>query len=173
MSLRPNDLEGLVMSQISIDEYKSKLGEDRSVVVVAIAVSEESAAHDLGDFIERGPFKLWDVDISPAPDKNGNYFVFIELERSHLMWNTIISIFEHAERLIGKVFESVTFTAPGKDRAQPLTEENFKASILQSPYRWDIAHDVYPDVPEAPEPEMGETSDEQEIQKRMKFLTDY
>jgi len=171
MSLRPNDLEGLVMSQISIDEFKSKLGEDRSVVVIAIPVTEESAAHDLGDFIERGPFKLWDVDISPAPDNKGNYYVFIELERSHLMWNTIISVFEHTERLIGKVFESITFTCPGKDRPQPLTEENFKSSILQSPYRWDIAHDVYPEVP-SDETEVT-SNDEQEIQKRMKFLADY
>jgi hypothetical protein len=170
MSLRPNDLEGLVLTQISIDEYKSKLGEDRSVVVVAVAVTEESAAHDLGDFVERGPFKVWDVDVSPAPDKNGNYFVFIEIERSHLMWNTIIAIFEHTERITGKIFESITFTCPAQDRALALTEENFKSSILQSPYRWDIAHDVYPEVPATT---AVDSAPEQEIQKRMKFLTDY
>ena len=170
MSLRPNDLEGLVLSEISIDEYKSKLGEDRSVVVVAMAVSEESAAHDLGDFIERGPFKLWDVDVSPAPDSKGNYYVFIEIERSHLMWNTIFAIFEHTERLIGKPIESFSFTCPGQDKPQPLKEENFKSCVLQSPYRWDIAHDVYPEVPSTESPE---ATDQQDIQKRMKFLTDY
>lgn len=167
MSLRPNDLEGLVSKDISIDEYQSKLGEDRSVVVIAIPVREESAAHDLGDFIERGPFSIWDVDISPAPDADGFYYVFVEIERSHMMWDTISSIFEHTERITNNATESLRFTCPDHDRPQPLSEENFKTSVLQSPYRYDIAHDVYPEVPD------DSVTESRDVSARMKFLTDY
>lgn len=171
MSLRPGDLESLVLTRLSLDEYKSKLGNDRDIIVMAIGVSEESAAHDLGDFIERGPFKIWDVDISPAPDKFGNYIVFIELARSHLMWHTIIAIFEHTEKLTGNTLDEMTFVCPGNERAQLLTEENFRDNILQTPYRWDIAHGVYPGLPEE-EPDAVEQTKEQ-IQKRVRFLTGY
>jgi hypothetical protein len=167
MSLRPNDLEGLVRKEISIDEYQSKLGEDRSVVVVAIPVKEESAAHDLGDFIERGPFSIWDVDVSPAPDADGYYYVFIEIERSHSMWRSIASIFEHIERVTANATESLVFTCPEHDRPQSLTEDNFKSSVLQSPYRYDIAHDVYPEVPE------DSVTESTDVSARIRFLTGY
>lgn len=169
MSLRPNDLENLVSTQISLDEFKSKLGEDRSVIVMAIPVAEESAAHDLGDFVERGPFKIWDVDISPAPGPDGKYYVFIELERSHLMWNTITAIFDHIERLINLKISAFTFTCPGNEKPQPLEEENFKTCIPQSPYRWDIKHGVYPEVPS----QSPINTDEDQIRNRMRFLSDY
>lgn len=169
MSLRPNDLEGLISQEISIDEYKSKLGEDRSVIVVAMPMTEESAAHDLGDFIERGPFKIWDVDISPAPGKDGKYYVFVEIERSHLMWGTIEAIFEHISRLINLSIADFVFTCPGNEKPQALNEENFKSCVPQSPYRWDIKHGIYPEVP-ATQPE---ASGEDKIRDRMRFLTDY
>jgi len=169
MSLRPNDLEGLISQQISIDEYKSKLGEDRSIVVMAIPMTEESAAHDLGDFIERGPFKIWDVDISPAPGKDGKYYVFVEIERSHLMWNTIEAIFDHISRLISLNITDFSFTCPGNEKPQNLTEENFKNCVMQSPYRWDIKHGVYPEVPTQP----SAVSSSDEIRDRMRFLADY
>lgn len=170
MSLRPNDLEGLVKSQISIDEYKSKMGEDRSVVVVGIPVREESAAHDLGDFIERGPFDLWDVDVSPAPDADGMYFVFIELARSHSMWGTIHNIFEHIERITSNSVDAITFTCPDHDRPEQLSEDNFKGCVLQSPYRWDIAHGEYPEVPDM---DIEQDLDQNDPVGRIKFLTDY
>lgn len=171
MSLRPNDLEGLVLKEIGIDEFQSKLGEDRDVVVIAIPVKEESAAHDLGDFIERGPFDVWDVDVSPAPGADGNYVVFVELERSHLMWGVLKDMLEHIERITSNPLESITFTCPKHERPQELTEDAFKNCILQSPYRWDIAHDVYPEVPD---PDDLETTDVKEsIVKRMRFLAGY
>ena len=176
MSLRPNDLEGLVFKEISIDEYQSKLGEDRDVVVIGIPVKEESVAHDLGDFIERGPFNVWDVDVSPAPDKDGRYFVFVELERSHLMWSVIIDMFEHVERITANAIESITFTCPGHERPQRLEEKTFKDSIPQSPYRWDIAHDIYPEVPDTDAPEFSDHEPEdftESVAKRMRFLSDY
>jgi hypothetical protein len=171
MSLRPNDLEGLVLKELSIDEFQSKLGEDRDVVVVAIPVKEESAAHDLGDFVERGPFDVWDIDVSPAPGSDGNYVVFIELERSHLMWNTLKNILEHTERITSNAIESITFTCPGHQRPQDLSEEAFKSYVLQSPYRWDIAHDVYPEVPDPEELNPSDVSES--ISKRMRFLAGY
>jgi len=166
MSLRPKDLEGLVKTEISVDEYKSKMGEDRDVIVMGISVREESAAHDLGDFIERGPFDIWDVDVSPAPDADGFYYVFIEIERSHTMWNSIHSIFDHIDRITGNKIDSMTFTCPEHDRPQPLTEDNFKTCVLQSPYRWDIAHGVYPEVPK------DEPADEN-LADRMRFMSNY
>ena len=47
------DLRRLVHDELHIDEFKSKLGEDRDVVVVSFKVAGKSPAQDVVDFLEK------------------------------------------------------------------------------------------------------------------------
>ena len=81
MSIQNNDLIDLIKSTFSVDQYKSKIGDDKNVVVLAFEVKDADPAKDLSQFIETGHDCI-DVDVSPGPDKDGNYKVFVELERN-------------------------------------------------------------------------------------------
>ena len=77
-SLFAGDLISLVSDKISINEYNAKI--DPNAMVLAFFVKEEDPAYDLSRFIEFGPIKdVLDTEVSPAPDENGNYLVFVEI----------------------------------------------------------------------------------------------
>lgn len=50
MSIQHNDLVDLINTTFSIDQYKSKVGKDENVVVVAFSVSDKQPADDLSQF---------------------------------------------------------------------------------------------------------------------------
>lgn len=74
--LQPGDLIDLVKPVIEIDAYKSKI--DDNNIVVAMFVREEDPAYDLSRFLEFSSNDVLDTEVSPAPDRMGNYVVFVE-----------------------------------------------------------------------------------------------
>ena len=80
--LRAKDLKGFVSEVFTIDQYKSKMGEDKDVAVVGFRVNDKFPATDLMEFIEKGyPFVL-DADMSSGEEQDGHYQVFVEFERT-------------------------------------------------------------------------------------------
>lgn len=79
--LKRHALKGTVIPLISVDEFEAKSGTDEEVLVIAFYMDDEDPAKDLDSFIERSPFDIIDVDVSPNPDENGNYLVFVEVKR--------------------------------------------------------------------------------------------
>jgi hypothetical protein len=80
--LRANDLKGFVREVFTLDQYRSKMGEDQDVIVVGFTVNEKEPAADLMEFIEKGyPFVL-DADVSSGEERDGKYQVFVEIERN-------------------------------------------------------------------------------------------
>lgn len=77
--LRSGDLNDLILPDISIDEFESKIMDD--ALVVGIKVLDKEPAEDLSRYIERSGLELLDTDVSPGPDEDGNYYVFIEFMR--------------------------------------------------------------------------------------------
>jgi hypothetical protein len=77
--LKENDLESLVVPLISVDQYESKLDDDS--IVVGFFVRDREPAGDLNRFIQKGAVDLLDTDVSPAPNENGEYLVFVEMLR--------------------------------------------------------------------------------------------
>lgn len=71
------DLEDLVLPMINVDQFGSKVSD--SAVVVGFYVNDKDAANDLNRFLQKSPITLLDTDVSPAPDLNGYYYVFVEL----------------------------------------------------------------------------------------------
>lgn len=101
MSLLANDLEFLVKKVFEIDSYKSKIGDDESVIVVSFTVFREDPAKDLENFIEMGFNWVLDADISPGETDDGNFKVFVELERSRHAPKRILELLDGIERLTG------------------------------------------------------------------------
>ena len=52
--LRHGDLHHTIDSNVSIDRYKSKMGDDDAVVVLGFKVMNKEVAEDLVSFIESG-----------------------------------------------------------------------------------------------------------------------
>lgn len=96
--LQPLDLEHLVLDQIEIDTFVPKL--DDTNVVLAFFVKEEDPAYDLSRFIEFGPVDILDTEVSPAPDEDGHYLVFVEIEKKDMAKN-ILSILKVVKYLSG------------------------------------------------------------------------
>lgn len=86
-NLQAGDLEDLVRPYIEIDTFEPKVDDD--AIVVAFFVREEDPAQDLSRYIEFGPEEVLDTEVSPAPDENGYYIVFVEMERKDLAKNII------------------------------------------------------------------------------------
>jgi hypothetical protein len=81
-SLLANDLRDLVHHVFEVDSYKSKMGEDKDIVVLSFIVNGKDPANDLVEFIEKGYKFVLDADATPGELSDGKYRVFVELERN-------------------------------------------------------------------------------------------
>ena len=52
--LKAGDLDGVVSNRFSVDQYKSKMGEDKNIMVLAFTVDSLAPAKDLERFAETG-----------------------------------------------------------------------------------------------------------------------
>lgn len=92
-SLQAGDLKQLVSHIFEIDSYRSKMGDDKDVVVLSFTVESKSPAEDLVNFIEKGYQFVLDADTTPGELDDGKYRVFVELQRDR-------HIAEHIEDLL-------------------------------------------------------------------------
>lgn len=122
--LREKDLNNLVLDLISIDEYKSKLGDDHDILVVAFFVKDEDPANDLMHFIEKGNNDILDSDVSPAPNEDGYYLVFTEFSRSEKFPKELLTVIHSMSTLVD--IENWKFKPYKYDKQVDLTKENLK-----------------------------------------------
>tara|TARA_Y100000590_G_scaffold252649_1_gene283690 strand:- start:552 stop:977 length:426 start_codon:yes stop_codon:yes gene_type:complete len=80
--LRPNDLQHLILDKISLDEFEPKSGDSKDILVMGLYSVDEEPARDLSRFIERGYIDVIDTEVSPGPDEDGNYMVFVEINKN-------------------------------------------------------------------------------------------
>ena len=58
------------------------MGQDKDIVVVAFRAKEKMPAIDLMEFIEKGYKFVLDADMSTGEERDGQYSIFVELERT-------------------------------------------------------------------------------------------
>jgi len=120
-SLKSNDLKGFVNEIFTIDSYKSKMGKDENVAVLAFEVSDQEPAKDLMSFIEKGyPFIL-DADVSSGENRKGKYDVFVEMERNRYIGKNIKTILDDVQKLAG--VEDWKYRYYKEVESKPFTEE--------------------------------------------------
>lgn len=137
MALRENDLRGLVKDVFEVDNYKSKIGNDRDVCVLTFIVDSKDPAEDLENFIEMGYDFVLDADCSPGETDDGNYKVFVELERGKHVAEQIKELVDGITKLTG--LESMRFRYFKNFRSQEATEENLAAVIPTDKESYKIA----------------------------------
>ena len=79
--LRERDLRDTVLTEISIDLFQPRAGDENNVIVVGFEMIDEAPARDLEEFIRMGYVETLDTDVSPGPNLDGNYLVFVEFDR--------------------------------------------------------------------------------------------
>ena len=79
--LKAGDLDGVVSKRFSVDQFKSKMGDDRNIMVLAFTVDGLAPAKDLERFAETGYKSVMDADATPGTMADGKHRVFVEFER--------------------------------------------------------------------------------------------
>ena len=97
--LQAGDLEGVVSPRFSIDQYKSKMGEDKNIMVLAFTVDSLAPAKDLERFAETGYSAILDADATPGTMADGKHKVFVEFARQEGVIKNIIAFLEDLKKL--------------------------------------------------------------------------
>lgn len=133
--LRFKDLENMVENIFAIDNFKSKMGEDRDVCVLSMTVRDREPARDLMEFIEKGYTFVLDADVSSGENDKGEYAVFIELERTPQLAEQIKEITYGVRKLTGLGDFKFKYFKEGK--THDLTEETLKSIVPSTPALYD------------------------------------
>ena len=126
-SLKEFDLRHFVSKVFTIDSFKSKIGDDQDVVVLCFEVDDEDPAKDLEHFIEMGYDFVLDADVSPGETDDGNYKVFVEIERGRHAAKQTREILDGVSKLTG--FDNWRFRYFKGFKSQEATEENLATAI--------------------------------------------
>ena len=97
--LKAGDLEGIVSNRFSVDQFKSKMGEDRNIMVLAFSVDGQAAAKDLEKFAETGYKEILDADATPGTLEDGKHRVFVEFARTELVDQHIRKFLDDLKKL--------------------------------------------------------------------------
>ena len=97
--LKAGDLEGVVSKTFSVDQYKSKMGDDRNIMVLAFVVDSLEPAKDLERFAETGYKEVLDADATPGTMGDGKHRVFVEFQRDEKVDQYIYKFLEDLKKL--------------------------------------------------------------------------
>ena len=89
MGLRQDDLQDLVDNIFEIDSFKSKMGDDRDIIVLSFSTKNEGSAKD-GKFRKGYPFVL-DADATNGEQADGMYKVFVEIKEAKMFQHRFMS----------------------------------------------------------------------------------
>lgn len=133
--LRAKDLKYLVKDTFLIDTYKSKMGEDRDIAVISFRVKDRLPAIDLMEFIERGYGFVLDADISSGEESDGQYSVFVEIERNKHLAEHINEIIKGVSRLSD--IEDWRFRYHKDWKGREFSEQAINETVPTSPESYD------------------------------------
>ena len=145
-NLEHNDLKRLVHSELHIDEYKSKMGDDCDVVVVSFKVAGKEPSADLVSFIEKGYDFVLDADVSSGEKEGGDYLVFVELERAPELPEQIITIMEDLMNLTDQDLSDWRVRYHKSSKDHDLTLESLEDIIPLSPEDYSAKYDKEDEV---------------------------
>jgi hypothetical protein len=142
--LEQGDLKRLIHTELHVDEFKSKLGDDCDVVVLSFKVDNKEPASDLVSFIEKGYEWVIDADVSAGEMDDGDYIVFVELERTP----------EVAENVMKLMDDLMNLTDGNTDEWRVRYYKSHKETTLDL----EALKDLIPDTPEKYEQAYGQES---------------
>lgn len=129
--LRGGDLKNMISSRFTVDQYKSKMGSDQDVIVLAFPIKEKFAAIDAMEFVEKSYEFILDADISTGEEQDGTYRMFVEIERTPAAANQIQQILKGLDRLCN--IDTWRFRYHKDDQAHDYTVDNAQEYIPLDP----------------------------------------
>ena len=156
MGLKKDDLAHTTDSIFEIDSYKSKMGDDKDIVVLSFTVLGEQPAIDLVNFIEKGYDYVLDADKTSGEQADGKYRVFVEIERNNKISNQITEILGGVGKLANlenfkfryyKNFKSLPADEKTLGEVVPFDSDAYEIKIGEAPmenYK-NFFHDSYVD----------------------------
>ncbi|MFW6046496.1 MAG: hypothetical protein ACOCP4_01750 [Candidatus Woesearchaeota archaeon] len=136
MGLRQYDLKDMIYEIITIDDYTSKMGDDKNIVTISFQVASKEAADDLCDFLEKGYQYILDADVSSGEIDNNEYLVFLELKRERLVHKEILEILEDVKKVSG--IEEFKFRYYKQFRSHVVNMSNLKKYVPSDPDDYGI-----------------------------------
>ena len=127
--LEKGDLARLVHTVYSIDEFRSKMGDDADIIVLAFVVDDKNPAQDLMNFVERGYDFVLDADVSGGEAQNGEYMVFVELERNEESAENIHKLISDITNLTDTDMAEWEFRYQKNPTKYDCSEENIKRVV--------------------------------------------
>jgi len=136
--LKAGDLDGVVNKRFTVDQFKSKMGDDRNIMVLAFTVDGQAPAKDLERFAETGYKEVLDADATPGTLEDGKHRVFVEFARTEKVDQHIRKFLDDLAKLTNiDTFEftyhkrSVPFEASAKNLADvlPRTPQAYSQKI--------------------------------------------
>lgn len=137
--LRTGDLENYVSETFTVDRYKSKMGEDSDILVLGFRVREKYPAIDLMEFIEKGYNFILDADMSSGEENDGQYQVFVEIERTPALQEQLTELLGGIGQLCKcknwrfryqSAPNSIEFNEGSIKQHIPMTSEDYAKSVL-------------------------------------------
>jgi len=138
--LRSHDLKDMVSNRFTIDQYKSKMGNDEDIMVIAFKVKDKFPATDLMEFIEKGYLFVLDSAMSTGEENDGQYSVFVELERNRRVPDELDEILKDLSQLCDfdnwrftyfKDIDSHQFSKESIKKFVPLDQDSYKLRIKE------------------------------------------
>lgn len=168
MGLEAGNLRKLIHPELHIDEFKSKLGDDDEICVISFKVNGKEPAQDLVNFIEKGYSWVVDADVSSGEMDDGDYIVFLEIDRNRELPKNVMDMMEDIMRLTEQElsewrvrYHSNTtdheLTLQDLSEMVPLSPEEYDAKYGTDDDQEDMESDVPDQEPEAMGPELQES----------------
>jgi len=168
MGLEAGNLRKLIHPELHIDEFKSKLGDDAEICVISFKVNGKEPAQDLVNFIEKGYDWVVDADVSSGEMDDGDYIVFLEIDRNRELPENVMAMMEDIMRLTEQElsdwrvrYHSNTtdheLTLQDLSEMVPLSPEEYDAKYGTDDDQEDMESDVPDQEPEAMGPELQES----------------
>jgi len=134
--LKAGDLDGIVSKRFSVDQYKSKMGDDKNILVLGFVVDGQAPARDLERFAEVGYKSVLDADATPGTLEDGKHRVFIEFARSPDVVKQIIAFLEDLKKLAN--IEEFEYTYHKGENPTMVSAETMGENIPTTPEAYEM-----------------------------------
>ena len=133
--LKAGDLEGVVSNKFSVDQYKSKMGEDKNILVLGFIVDGSAPAKDLERFAEVGYKSVLDADATPGTLEDGKHRVFVEFARTPEVVGQIIAFLEDLKKLTN--IDEFTYTYHKGENPTVVSADTMGEAIPTTPEAYE------------------------------------
>ena len=173
MALQENDLKDTILKKVSLDEFTPKTGEEKDVAVLGFYVTQSYPGQDLYNFIGGSIIENRDVELSPNPNEDGYYMVFVEMDRDENLLDNVKNMIKEVSRVSGDLEWKIK--TPYMDDYLPIEDEGLSKFVQSNPEVYMTAQEfkdmLTQEAVEAEEQALQEQAEENS-NKILEFLRD-